>query len=692
VIASPTGKPVQGALVQLRPVNPIMSMAYSARTDSLGQFKIINVVNQEYYIMASAPGYVSPEFTYTVKFDNNDITNYYIKLLASVTDPVTLTGHVWENQLVPYGKFIPAVMKPAYPAVITLYTATPLGETVAYTVKNREDGSYEIKDVKPGTYNIKCEAEKYQPTYLKGVVINQNPMTYDIYLLKIFTSSISGSVTFDKTGLPLANAKIGVFPAEGMGYGISVPVDKEGNYSVSLPEGKYIVSCTRTEPGYYYTEYYDNVQSSADAKVLILPENTEIKNINFGIPDIRTEYIAKIRGSVKDEKGAPVPYALVKLWFRFSKDSVRTFVPDSIGNYFVVKADMNGVYETVFKKDMSMLNEIILSAERDGYMPEFYNNKPYYYLADKIIIAGDTVLDKIDFSLTPKTVVNTYSVSGVVTGSTGLPINGAFVVASSTMNGEMSFAITGKDGKYQMTFNKPNKYYLLFAASGFIPEFYNKAYIWEKAMPVGVNGPVTGINAELREIGTLKGSGSVSGVVTASDGLAVSGALITLNDASGIAVASAMTDGNGSFQITDLPDGHYALQISKVNFESVNISINVYSAMSSVQVANVTMNKTATEVKQKEKPVIPQESRLIGNYPNPFNPSTRISFSLSKPVFTNLAVYNLLGQEVEVLVKEWLNAGTYDVEFSGARLPSGIYIYKMQAGEYSDLKKMILVK
>ncbi len=87
------------------------------------------------------------------------------------------------------------------------------------------------------------------------------------------------------------------------------------------------------------------------------------------------------------------------------------------------------------------------------------------------------------------------------------------------------------------------------------------------------------------------------------------------------------------------------------------------------------------------------------NYPNPFNPSTSIQYAISSlPIgqagrqFVSLKIYDVLGNEVATLVNEEKSAGTYEVEFDGAGLPSGIYFYQLSAGNFVETKKMILLK
>ncbi|MFC1481798.1 T9SS type A sorting domain-containing protein [Candidatus Neomarinimicrobiota bacterium] len=88
----------------------------------------------------------------------------------------------------------------------------------------------------------------------------------------------------------------------------------------------------------------------------------------------------------------------------------------------------------------------------------------------------------------------------------------------------------------------------------------------------------------------------------------------------------------------------------------------------------------------------PQGFRLAQNYPNPFNPTTSIDFSLSAAGWTNLEVYNLLGQRVATLIDGNYQPGDYSITFTGANIPSGLYFYRLQQREFSTIHKMVLLK
>ncbi len=89
---------------------------------------------------------------------------------------------------------------------------------------------------------------------------------------------------------------------------------------------------------------------------------------------------------------------------------------------------------------------------------------------------------------------------------------------------------------------------------------------------------------------------------------------------------------------------------------------------------------------------IPAKFQLVQNYPNPFNPSTTIEYSIPNSSFVNVKIFNVLGQEVETLVQEMQTAGRYTLRFDASRLTSGVYFYRVQAGEFSQTKKMMLLK
>ena len=83
---------------------------------------------------------------------------------------------------------------------------------------------------------------------------------------------------------------------------------------------------------------------------------------------------------------------------------------------------------------------------------------------------------------------------------------------------------------------------------------------------------------------------------------------------------------------------------------------------------------------------------LSQNYPNPFNPSTTIRFNLPKSSFVTLTVYNILGKEIEILIHRQHPPGEFKAEWTAKDLSSGIYFYRLQAGQFVEIKKFVLQK
>jgi archaellin len=88
----------------------------------------------------------------------------------------------------------------------------------------------------------------------------------------------------------------------------------------------------------------------------------------------------------------------------------------------------------------------------------------------------------------------------------------------------------------------------------------------------------------------------------------------------------------------------------------------------------------------------PKVFALEHNYPNPFNPSTAIKYSIAKDGMVNISIYNTLGEKIGTIVNESLKAGNYEVQFDARQFASGIYFYKMESGDFVSVKKMMLIK
>ncbi len=128
---------------------------------------------------------------------------------------------------------------------------------------------------------------------------------------------------------------------------------------------------------------------------------------------------------------------------------------------------------------------------------------------------------------------------------------------------------------------------------------------------------------------------------------------------------------------------------------SIDYLGNIYVLGNSLHLVNgytVTLIKYSQDIFPRFSSEIPESFKLHQNYPNPFNPSTQVKYDLPLDANVKITVFDMLGKEIAVLVNEYKAAGSYDVSFNATQLSSGMYFYRIQAGSFTETKKMLLVK
>jgi hypothetical protein len=165
---------------------------------------------------------------------------------------------------------------------------------------------------------------------------------------------------------------------------------------------------------------------------------------------------------------------------------------------------------------------------------------------------------------------------------------------------------------------------------------------------------------------------------------------VTVTDADFVSVDTSLAflprNADGSLQVTDL----YKLKsTSGLIDKGQDVGIPFYGSAPDIGPFEYGL---ISGIKEYEPIVGPRTFKVDQNYPNPFNPSTVISYEIPNNSFVTLKVYDILGKEVATLVNEEKSSGIYRVTFDASHLPSGIYIYNITAGKYSQVKKMMLLK
>ena len=129
--------------------------------------------------------------------------------------------------------------------------------------------------------------------------------------------------------------------------------------------------------------------------------------------------------------------------------------------------------------------------------------------------------------------------------------------------------------------------------------------------------------------------------------------------------------------------------ISNANINSSNNTVTF--STSNIGNSFILTGDSPTSVETSNDLVV-ESFTLEQNYPNPFNPSTTIKYQISDVGFVTLKVYDVLGNEVALLVNEKKEVGSYEVNFDASKLSSGVYIYQLNVNEFINTKKMVLLK
>ena len=160
----------------------------------------------------------------------------------------------------------------------------------------------------------------------------------------------------------------------------------------------------------------------------------------------------------------------------------------------------------------------------------------------------------------------------------------------------------------------------------------------------------------------------------------------------GFGISLESNTGNAGDPVVVMYSNDGVMPIPATNIAFVDITSP--DAINNPKVVPVSVRYDSTMVTGIEdaESAVPTKMNLAQNYPNPFNPSTVINFSLTKKSDVKLKIYDTLGKEIKVLVNESLNAGNHEVKFNAENLSSGIYFYQINAGDFVETKKMILMK
>lgn len=223
-------------------------------------------------------------------------------------------------------------------------------------------------------------------------------------------------------------------------------------------------------------------------------------------------------------------------------------------------------------------------------------------------------------------------------------VNGVFTIKATLNN--ISLVSPANGASYFTTFNDTSKVVFSWTSSGTLPAI---KYKWKIRRPGGAYVPFT-----------ADSNGS----------------------ASRITIAKSKLDSIAAYTFGLTGDSIFCGWIATAFINSDSVSSEVRSV--TIRTNTVSVNSISS--------IVPVKHRLHSNYPNPFNPVTKIKFEIPKDEFVKITVFDLSGKEVSSLVNEKLKAGIYEASFNAASLASGTYFYKIETSSYTETRKMVLLK
>ncbi len=495
---------------------------------------------------------------------------------------------------------------------------------------------------------------------------------------------VSGTVTDDSDNSPVPGVKVIIFPQENFHHSVITFTDTLGNYSADIPPGDYFVRYMKL--GFWY-EYYDNTRYFDEADLVTFGEGDSLV-IDAGLEPFACPAQYTLSGTVTDADNNPVVSKMFVYRLRHNSHHHHHghIITDSLGNYSVNVIEGDSVI--VFARPLDC-----------ALMPEFYEDKATFEEADRVLIDGDVT--DINFIIEPKPVFEN-SIAGSVSDSNGVAVMG--IVNGFRLNTTPSVrrcytTLVDSLGDYTLENMLPGQYIILVKPEGdYLPTFFRydgaQAPHWINAdsLEVDTTSMITGIDFNV--IPHIQyGESVIGGIVHNSDGLAVGGAYVFAFDNTTGTGSFAVTAEDGSYMIEGLIPGNYTVFGDKYTYTNETIAeVDVDYGQNQYASANLVLKGGENTLSVDSDSEAPVAYALGQNYPNPFNPSTTISFSLPEASNVTLKVFDSLGREVATLISGDVSAGTHNVTFDASGLASGLYVYRIEAGDFSAAKKLLLLK
>ena len=496
---------------------------------------------------------------------------------------------------------------------------------------------------------------------------------------------LAGNVRTEDTGLPVYAMVEAISAEPGDPLSFHTFTNSSGHWSLDLPAGAWFVRCHVLSGGngapVDYTEYWEDAQSLDAATVIDLAPTMVRDGMNFGIPRVDGGQITiQLAGRVSDADLQGIPGVALRFW-----------TPAGELEEARVNTDPQGNWGATIILDRLPIVPFSISAEREGYLMDFFSNAESFADATQFSFTSDASISNLNFNLTAAADAQN-SISGRLLDQSGEARADGLVVALDADTGALCTVPTDLQGNYRVGNDGDHRLTLLYFAPGHMPVFSGESWSLDGAMSYSGSTDMTNQDMSVRSLATSAGASTVTGLVRSEAGLPLAGALLLAVSTDGQDVRWALSGPQGAYSLAGLVDQNsYVVYCSLAGYHSGQSQVQADESDAYTRLLNFDLSlRGSTDL--DDEPGLPAELALWANWPNPFNPVTSLSYELERQHQVRLQVFNLRGALVATLVDGVQPAGNYTLDFDGNGLASGVYIYRLQADGRSLSRKMVLLK
>lgn len=675
VVKNENGDAIPEAHVRIRGQG--WTSCYSTFSEEDGTFRFENLSYGEFSIFATIGGFdedlmISEEVELELTEENSIVENIELIVINDTPD-------------LPEGRISGILLNQNNDPLMRHVTLIDVENGSFYPAWSENDGSFEFEHVANGTYKLFTRLHWDDYYYMVDgeevelTISDENQEIEDIEFVVDFaieegSSSITLNIVQDLNG----SATYSLHGEHNYVFYSGEFTEQQVTIN-NIPAGEYFI---QVQMDGYENWYYDNTSNIEEIEMYELAEDdSAFINVDFSGFEIVSYTII---GNIQNTNEEAIENAVITL------NPEGCFGGGNHGNGWqnlTAVTDNEGHYEITVPA-----GEYSLMVFAEGYVMQFWPGVVGFHNQETIILSED--LDDMDFTLST-TYNNDLSISGIVTIEGNVPEDDqhVLIVAVSSEDDDVDVytesTLCGENGEYDLVLDQVGDYYVLAITSGTIPEFYNDSYDWSEADLVNVtSGGISNLDFDL-VLPQSEGIETVSGTVTDFNGGVISGATILMYNDNNIPVAFATSNQNGQYSLAFLAAEDYTLKATKMYYETYQSTVNP----SEQNVVDPIINPSTTDNENVEVPT----TTSISNYPNPFNPETRIHFSVTEKSNVNVSVYNVKGQKVKTLVNDNMDAGNHSVMWNGKNsnnqgVSSGVYFMRLSTPKHVISKKINLLK